>query len=611
MHRVPQALRFALALAVLLGFGWWSYSAVDAAQTARNERSEVLGRITELQSAQLVLMTTDPFAPEVDRVLSRMEAVALPMRAEDASKSSAGALLARRVAELRLASPGDDAEARTVARTELIIATDRAVASLWDREQKWELELEFAWLRIEALAWCGVALGLIAVLLWGLALRRGARSEELAGELAKALEGAQAGSAAKSDFIAVVSHEIRTPLTAMLGSAELLEHTDLNDRQLDHVRVIRSGGDSLLHIVSDVLDLSRLDVGRLEFASEPFEVEPLLDGVALLFWERANEQGLQLSVCASPRVPTAVMGDGSRLRQVLVNLVSNAVKFTREGFVRVDADYRGGELVLTVTDTGPGVPLGARTKIFEAFTQAEMDSRRQHGGTGLGLAISTRLVGGMRGRLELAVPEVGSRFTVHVPAEVVVAATPLPPDAVRLGATAPPELRAQLEVWRVPIEDGADLLLDADSVHGPVRPGAVRRRLERRERTGVHRVPQIPGRLHALVVDDNAASRAVVAEMLGALGCRVDQAAGGREAIGLAGDTGYSLIFMDCDMPDVDGLEATRSILEARPLPVVGLSGHATAEFRERALSAGMTAYLTKPVRLADLRRALETWAAV
>ena len=609
VHRIHTSLRFALALTVLLGFAWWSWAVVSETEALRGERAALLDSITELQADEMVLMTHGPYDPRVEQVLQDMEETAGALEEAYPRVGGAAELVRVRVHDLRVAIPGEDADARTDARTELLRATDRLVGAAWEEENRLDLELEYTWLRIEALAWCAVAMGLLAVLMWGIANRRGDRTEALAGELAVALEQAQAASAAKSDFIAVVSHEIRTPLTAMLGSAELLEHTELNDRQADHVRVIRSGGDSLLHIVSDVLDLSRLEVGKLTIEREPFQPEPLLDGVALLFWERAVEQGIALSVLATDRIPTQVRGDGSRLRQVLVNLVSNAVKFTREGFVRLEADYVDGELVFVVADTGPGIPLADRSRIFDAFTQADMGSRREHGGTGLGLAISTRLVTGMGGRLELEVPEQGSRFTLRVPAEQLVAPTPIPPDAVHVVDTAPAELLAQLAAWKVPVREDAELALDADSVHGPVRPGAVRRRLEKRERTGVHRVAPVAGRLHALVVDDNAASRAVVAEMLGALGCRVDQAPGGREAVGLAQETTYALVFMDCDMPDIDGLEATRRILGHQTMPVVGLSGHATPEFRERALAAGMTAYLTKPVRLADLRRALDSWA--
>jgi signal transduction histidine kinase len=614
MDRMRFWLRWASGLIALCLFAFWSLGVAQESRELQADRERRVQLIQQLQHAQRVLQTTAPLEPAVDKALDDL--LAVEKKVEATSPSLATGLVTTRVADLRAAIPEEDPTLRTEARTELLLAVDAMMGALWNEAEAIGFDQELVGLRVQALSGVSVALALIALLLWGLATRRGRQTERLARRLEDALGQTLRASQAKSDFIAMVSHEVRTPLTAILGHAELLEQTPLNERQRDGLAVIQSGGDSLLHLLSDVLDMSRIEAGRLELRNEDFDVEELLDSAVLLFASRAEAKGLELSVLAEVGLPFLLRGDPSRMRQVLLNLISNAIKFTEDGHVRIRAGHQGGALVITVEDSGPGVSEDARSRIFDAFTQAEMGSERAHGGAGLGLTISRRLVEAMNGTLGLESTGLGSRFEVRVPLEIVEPWSE-PPSLTVAYEGEDPALARQLAEWgirRVGIGE-ADITCRIEPFgsgeHGagafvlPVRPAALRRLLERRTvlhepvTEGFDDAPRI------LVVDDNAASREVLSQMLRAIGCEVGVADSGVAAVARAQE-GWRVVFMDCDMPGMDGLEATRRILGEEPeMAILGLSGHATDDFRRDALRAGMREYLTKPIRLRELRDAI------
>lgn len=616
MDRTRFWLRWASGLLALGFFAFWSLGVAQESSRLQDERARRVELIRELQHGQRILQTTGPFEAVVAKTLDDLDEVEERATRLSPALSNAGALVTLRVDELRVAIPLEDADQRTEARTQALLAIDALMGALWNEAEAIGLELEIQELRVQALSGAAVSLALIALLLWGLATRRGHQTERIARKLEQALAETQRASQAKSDFIAMVSHEVRTPLTAILGHAALLERTPLDARQRDGLAVIQSGGDSLLHLLSDVLDMSRIEAGRLELREDIFDVEEILDGVALLFASRAEAKGLELSVTAESGMPSKVRGDASRLRQVLVNLVSNAVKFTDSGYTRIWAGFDEGAIRVAVEDSGPGVSDEARSRIFDAFTQAEAGSDRAYGGAGLGLTISRRLVEAMGGSLTLESSAKGSRFEVSVPLEVVVPWRA--PERCTLGFEGEhPALERQLAEWGITRTslNQADISIRVQSFgssdHGtgtfvlPVRPGALRRLLGQRQGIVDEPTEGFDDRPRVLVVDDNAASREVLSQMLKAIGCDVGVAESGKTAVSKA-DEGWSVVFMDCDMPDMDGLEATRRILGRRPsMAILGLSGHATDDFRKSALNAGMLEYLTKPIRLQDLRDAV------
>jgi signal transduction histidine kinase/CheY-like chemotaxis protein len=233
---------------------------------------------------------------------------------------------------------------------------------------------------------------------------------------AEARDRAEAASEAKSRFLATVSHEVRTPLNGILGMADLLTATSIDDEQKSYVEAIRASGQSLGSLIEDLLDLSRIEAGKLDIVNERFAVAPLVEGVVELLAPRAHDKGLEIASFVAPDVPTETVGDAARLRQVLLNLAGNAVKFTERGGVGLRVVRDASRLVISLTDTGPGVPLDRREAIFQDFEQGDETIARQHGGTGLGLAISKRLIERMHGDLSLAETSVsGSTFVISLP----------------------------------------------------------------------------------------------------------------------------------------------------------------------------------------------------
>ena len=441
------------------------------------------------------------------------------------------------------------------------------------------------------------------------------RLRQRATDARHALHQAELSNAAKSQFLANMSHEIRTPLNGVVGMIELLQLTDMSPPQRRYVETAAQSSQALLRLVDDILDLSRIEVGRLELEHRPFHLPSLIHDVRVLFADQARAKGLTLWTSVPDELNLMLIGDKHRLLQILTNLVGNALKFTAEGtiVVRGMAEQEIGEAIrirFEVSDSGIGIPSNKQAMIFEAFNQVDSSMTRRYGGTGLGLSIARQLCIMMDGDIGVeSVVGVGSTFWFTVTMDrgeaVATQVPPARPEPV------PPPLSAPVRVEPAP----RPVLANPGPANpGPANPGPApvfvstasrdfKAALERGGR----------GSVSILLVEDNPANMRVTQALLESLGCRVTPARNGLEAVGTYRESKFDLVLMDCQMPEMDGYEATRAIrqiegVQGRRTPIVALTAHAMEGSREASLESGMDDQITKPLTMAVLTGKLLEW---